>query len=191
MPRHLLAQPHRAERSILVLTCVDGALRTAPGESVASARSALHELSHSGIPIVLASHHHRDEMMALENELGVQEPFIAENGRTLAVPRGYFARLPGLTTTGSWDVIEFEPPSIEDAIEMLMWLFRVSGESPLLVGVGASWNDHLLLRHVDIPVLVKNQDIDQRRLLAQFPDAYITQSTGIDGWTEAILGVTG
>jgi hypothetical protein len=98
-------------------------------------------------------------------------------------------RLPDLAvTSGDLEMVEFVPPSIEDAIDMLIWLYRVSGDSPLLVGVGASWNDHLLLRHVDVPVLVKSASIDQHRLRSEFPEAYVTSSTGLSGWREAILG---
>jgi hypothetical protein len=47
-----------------------------------------------------------------------------------------------------------------------------------------------MLRHVDVPVLIRNPSFDQRRLRLQFPDAYVTASTGIDGWSEALLGVS-
>jgi predicted mannosyl-3-phosphoglycerate phosphatase (HAD superfamily) len=178
-----------AERSVLVLTCVDGALRDPSAGLTALARQAVAELSASGVPIILASHHSRSELVGLQRELGLEEPCIAENGGVICIPSGHFARLPDLAVTnGQLEIIEFVPPSIEDAIDMLIWLYRVSGDSPLLVGVGASWNDHLLLRHVDVPVLVKSASIDQHRLRSEFPEAYVTSSTGLSGWREAILG---
>lgn len=187
----LFARSESRDRSMLVLTCVDGALRDAPGGSCDSARDALAAVSQRGVPVVLTSYHSRSELIELQHQLGLDEPFIAENGAVVGVPHGYFDRLPHLAApAGDWDVLMLNPPSIEEAIEVLMWLYRVSGDSPLLVGVGASWRDHLLLRHVDVPVLVRNPLFDQRQLRLQFPDAYVTSSVGLGGWSEAILGVS-
>jgi predicted mannosyl-3-phosphoglycerate phosphatase (HAD superfamily) len=176
---------------MLVLTCVDGALGEEGATPCRGAREALQALSADGVPVVLTSHHPPAELIGLQRELAIREPFIADTGRYLYIPRGYFGRLPNLSgTSGDWEVFEFTPASVEEAIELLMWLFRVSGDSPLLIGVGASWRDHLLLRHVDVPVLVRNPHVDQSQLRVRFPDAYITASTGIGGWREALLGVT-
>jgi predicted mannosyl-3-phosphoglycerate phosphatase (HAD superfamily) len=189
MPVEWTSPPDRVDRSILILTCVDGALRNSTAGPCTSAREAVAALAARRVPVILTSYHPRAELLAVQEELGLDEPFIAENGAALGVPRGYFARLPQVSTpNGRWEIIDLDPPSVEDAIEMLMWLYRVSGDSPLLVGVGSSWKDHLLLRHVDVPVLVNNPSEDQRQLRAHFPDAYLTSSPGPYGWSEAILG---
>lgn len=180
----------RDDPSIVVLTGVDGALRESTHGSCISLRQPVAELGAANVPVILASHHSRVELAVVQEDLGIVAPFIAEDGAALCVPRGYFARLPRLSTaSGAWDLIEFHPPSLGDAIEMLMWLYRISGESPLLVGVGSSWRDHQLLRHVDVPVVVRNPGVDQQALCAQFPDAYVTSATGPVGWSEAMLGV--
>jgi predicted mannosyl-3-phosphoglycerate phosphatase (HAD superfamily) len=184
-------QSPRIDPTILVLTCIDGALRAVDAGSCAPVRQPVSELAARNVAVILTSHHSRGELAVIQEEIGIQEPFVAENGKSLCVPKGYFARLPALSDgDGSWEVIEFDPPSLEDAIEMLMWLYRVSGNSPLLVGVGTSWRDHLLLRHVDVPVVVRNPAIDQRELRAHFPRAFVTSLTGPDGWIEALLGVS-
>jgi predicted mannosyl-3-phosphoglycerate phosphatase (HAD superfamily) len=176
-------------RAIVVLTCVDGALREAASGSCAASRAPLRALTALGVPVILVSHHAAAEMIALQRDLGVSEPFIAEHGRALHIPRGYFIRLPSLVgRTGDWEVIEFAPPSIEEAIDMLMWLYRVSGDSPLLIGVGVSPDDQPMLHHVDVPVVVRSATVDQRRLRQHFPEAYVSQSPGPAGWREAILG---
>ena len=87
-----------------------------------------------------------------------------------------------------WEVLELNPPSIEQGVESLMWFYRVSGDSPLLVGIGVSQVDRSLLRHVDVPVVIRSSVTDQRLLCAEFPQAYLTRAVGPSGWTEAILG---
>jgi predicted mannosyl-3-phosphoglycerate phosphatase (HAD superfamily) len=171
---------------MLVLTCVDGALRDSTTGPCSSARTAVQTLNARGIPVVLTSHHSADELLALQQELELHEPFIAECGRQLHIPRGYFVHSPG--PVGDWEVIELSPPSVARAVEMLMWLYRIAGASPMLIGVGTSWTDHLLLAHVDVPVLVRNASFDQLALRRRFPDAYLTGSTGLAGWREAMFG---
>lgn len=174
---------------MLVLTCVDGALRDSAAGSVDAARQALAQLRARGVPVILTSHHSRAELSTLQYELGLDEPFIAEGGAVLSVPNGYFEWQPRLTVPKR-EAIAFDPPSIEAAIDTLMWLYRVSGDSPLLVGVGVSKHDQPLLQHVDVPVVIRDPSTDQRELRSQFPDAYVTPSTGLTGWSEALLGVS-
>ena len=179
----------QSARSMVILTCVDGALRESAGQTCAAARDAVAQVVARKIPVILTSYHSPGELMAVQHELQLDGPLIAGNGKALCIPTGYFARQPGLSTpVGGWKVMEFGPPEMEDAVEMLMWLYRASGDSPLLVGVGASWDDHWLLGHVDVPVIVKSSSVDQGKLRAHFPDAYVTSSAGVVGWREATLG---
>jgi predicted mannosyl-3-phosphoglycerate phosphatase (HAD superfamily) len=174
---------------MLVLTCVDGALRNSAVEPHAAARQVVAELGARGVPVILTSPHSRTELESLQHALALDEPFIAEAGGVLSIPSGYFTWQPRLAQPRR-EVLEFHPPSIAAAIDTLMWFYRVSGDSPLLVGVGTSKDDQPLLRHVDIPVLIRNPSVDQRPLRSQFPDAYVTPSTGLDGWNEALVGVS-
>jgi predicted mannosyl-3-phosphoglycerate phosphatase (HAD superfamily) len=177
------------QHSMVVLTCVDGALRESSSGSCRDVREALQTVAARGVSTILTSHHGAAELMAIQRELGLREPFIAELGRVLFVPRGYFSKLEGdAQRADDWEIFEFTPPSVEEAIETLMWLYRVSGDSPLLVGVGASWNDRSLLRHVDVPVVISTEASEQRQLREHFPDAYVTTASGPGGWREAILG---
>jgi predicted mannosyl-3-phosphoglycerate phosphatase (HAD superfamily) len=180
---------HLRQQSLLVLTCVDGALRDADAGSCVGVKDALAAVAAKGVSTILTSHHKPIELIAIQQELGLREPFIAELGRALYIPRGHFNGLVGaIRGTQDWEIFEFTPPSVEEAIETLMWLYRVSGDSPLLVGVGASWHDRALLRHVDVPVVIAADTMDHHRLRAQFPDAYVTTASGPGGWREAILG---
>src|SRR4051812_35693578 len=112
----LFARADARDRSMLVLTCVDGALRDPAGDSCDAAREAVAALSRRGVPVVLTSYHSRRELIALEDQLGLDEPFIAENGAVVGVPHGYFDRVPYLAAAvGDWDVLTLNPPSIEEA----------------------------------------------------------------------------
>jgi predicted mannosyl-3-phosphoglycerate phosphatase (HAD superfamily) len=177
-----------AAGTFLILTCVDGALRESGTGSCAAARPTLTSISRLGIPLVLTSYHSAAELMAMQRELGVVTPFIAANGRTLHIPRGYFSAAAIEGSATEWDVLEFTPPSVEDALDVLLERCRAAGQAPLLVGVGASWPDHALLRHVDVPILIRSALVDQTQLRNYFPQAYLTAATGPDGWSEAILG---
>ena len=191
-PRTASTFPELPQRSMVVLTCVDGALRDSSSGSFDRVKAALHAVSARGVSTVLASYHRPADLMAIQRELGLREPFIAELGRALYVPRGHFGDLAGSASRpGDWDIFEFAPPSVEEAIDTLMWLYRVSGDSPLLVGVGASWSDRLLLRHVDVPVVIAADTVDHRQLRDHFPEAYVTTTSGPGGWCEAMLGSDG
>jgi predicted mannosyl-3-phosphoglycerate phosphatase (HAD superfamily) len=181
--------PPQHQHSMLILTCVDGALRATTDGSCLEVRDALESLSARGVSTILTSHHDATELMAIQRELGLREPFIAELGRVLYVPRERFNLVAQPARgIGDWDVFEFSPASVADAIETLMWLYRVSGDSPLLVGVGASWSDRSLLRHVDVPVVIPSDRPDHRQLRVHFPHAYVTAASGPGGWREAMLG---
>src|SRR5512139_115162 len=98
---HTLVPPPRAvskpvtgngARSLLILTCVDGALRESTSGSCAAAREALADVAKRGVPVILTSHHSAAELLTLQQELGLTAPFIAGTGRTLHVPRSTHAR---------------------------------------------------------------------------------------------------
>lgn len=58
----------------------------------------------------------------------------------------------------------------------------------ILIGLGDEWSDRFLLREVDVPIIVRNDAVDQAGLVRMFPQAFVTQSPGPSGWSEAILG---
>ena len=54
--------------------------------------------------------------------------------------------------------------------------------------VGVSDRERAILSQADVPILVRNADIDQAPLREHVPDAYFTSATGSAGWAEGILG---
>src|SRR3954471_19755906 len=83
---------------LLILTCVDGALRDSAIGSCAAATETIRALASRGVAVVLTSYHSADELLGLQKEIGVAVPFIAAHGRSLHIPRGYFGRLPRAAT---------------------------------------------------------------------------------------------
>jgi predicted mannosyl-3-phosphoglycerate phosphatase (HAD superfamily) len=171
----------------MILTCVDGALRESASGSCAGARHAIEAVARRGVTIVLVSHHSADELHALQEDLGIAVPFIAANGGSLHIPPDYFEGR-SRAERREWDVVDFTPPSVEDALEVLVQAGNRAQDAPLLVGIGATWPDHVLLRHVHVPVVVRSLLVDQAALCGHVPHAYITHEVGPRGWTEAILG---
>ena len=158
----------RDERSLVVLTPVEGALRSSPSATCDEIRGAIDVLAGRGVPVVIASHHSPSDLMAIQQQIGIRQPFIAGCGRVVFIPRGYFDRVPELARMSpEWEILEVAHRSVEQAIDLLLWLFRASGGSPLLVGLGVSLRDRALLRHVDVPVVINSNSVDQRTLRAE------------------------
>src|SRR5262245_39849447 len=100
-----------APRSMIVLTCVDGAVRATTAGPCVGVREALAAVAARGVSIVLTSHHTAAELLAIQRELGLREPFIPELGRGLYVPRGYFGKLGEQPPDqDGWEVFDVTPP---------------------------------------------------------------------------------
>jgi predicted mannosyl-3-phosphoglycerate phosphatase (HAD superfamily) len=189
----LSAQPPAAP-SLVVFTDLDGTLRDPRSHSLDEARVALALLADRRVPVVLFSDAGASEVKALQRELGLQHPFICEGGAALWVPRHYFPELPRLgEPSGKRDVVRFQSPyNSGQAIRLLISLYRACCPgSVVVVGLGDDWADRDMLREVDVPVIVRNDTIDQARLIRKLPAAYVTKAAGPAGWSEAILGSVG
>lgn len=71
---------------LLVFTDLDGSLMEHESYSIAAARPALKELSRRGIVMVMNSSKTAAEMLAIEQRLKLDAPFICENGAALYFP---------------------------------------------------------------------------------------------------------
>ena len=74
---------------LLVFTDLDGTLLDHHSYSFTGAEAALQRLRHHSIPVILASSKTRAELQAVQKKLGLNEPFIAENGGGLFIPSDY------------------------------------------------------------------------------------------------------
>lgn len=179
--------------SLVIFTAVDGVVGTSEGDaSAATAQRVIDSLCDLEVPIIFVTERPAAEMLRFQEQLAIRHPFIAGGGAALYVPTDYF---PGLLETATdaepgWKVLEVAARSGDpgDAVRFLMALYRFNGDSMLFVGLGEDWKHRALLRAVDVSVVVRNDGIDQVRLLRSIPEAYLTAAAGADGWAEAILG---
>jgi mannosyl-3-phosphoglycerate phosphatase len=74
---------------LLIFTDLDGTLLDHHSYSFEGAEEALHRLQQHSIPIILTSSKTRAELQTLQEKLGLNEPFIAENGGGVFIPSGY------------------------------------------------------------------------------------------------------
>jgi mannosyl-3-phosphoglycerate phosphatase len=81
-------------RPLLVATDLDGCLLDA-SYSYEPARPALAALSREGVPLVLCSSKTRGEIESLVRVLGLDSPFIVENGGAIFIPTHQVPRGPG------------------------------------------------------------------------------------------------
>jgi mannosyl-3-phosphoglycerate phosphatase len=86
--------PRNGGRPLLVATDLDGCLLDA-SYSYEPARPALAALAREGVPLVLCSSKTRGEMESLVRVLGLDSPFIVENGGAIVVPTHLVPRAPG------------------------------------------------------------------------------------------------
>jgi mannosyl-3-phosphoglycerate phosphatase len=78
----------KPRRHLVVLTDVDGCLLDYATYSMADAAPAVERLKAEGVPLVLCSSKTRTELERLQQTLGLQGPFVVENGGALYVPDG-------------------------------------------------------------------------------------------------------
>lgn len=75
---------------LVLFTDLDGTLIDHHTYSADGAREALHRLAGRGIPVIFCSTKTFAEQTYLQQELGILQPFIFENGSAVAVPKSYF-----------------------------------------------------------------------------------------------------
>jgi len=75
---------------VVIFTDLDGTLLDLATYSYGKAIPAIKYLQQKGIPIVFCSAKTRAEQEVYRQQLGIQDPFIVENGGAIFIPRGYF-----------------------------------------------------------------------------------------------------
>lgn len=74
---------------MIIFTDLDGSLLDHEGYSYESAHPALALVRARSIPLVFATSKTREEVVRLQEDMGIREPFIAENGGGIFFPAGY------------------------------------------------------------------------------------------------------
>ena len=125
----------------LVITDLDGTMLNHHDYSMAAAAEAAHVCTRHGIPVILNTSKTYAETSAIRDALGLDAPFIVENGSAIYLPEGSFghvtdARRDGLVElvtglpvnaisdvldsidTGPENYIRFSRCSVEEAVEL-------------------------------------------------------------------------
>lgn len=101
----------RPNLPLVIFSDVDGVLRDPPPHSFAAAASALECLSRERVPLVLCSSKTRAELEHIQQELGIDHPFVCENGGATFIPRGYFGfEVPCVRDVAGYEAVEFGRP---------------------------------------------------------------------------------
>lgn len=182
----LRSQPPSA--SVVLITDVDGVLRHADNRTLAEARPALDALASGNAPLVLCSSRSAAELRALQRDLRIRHPFISDGGALVHIPRGYYCGTFPSGTPDDMETIDFGVRRLGHAVRLIVSLYRASPVAPLVVGIGYDWRDRVLLREVDVPVIIRDPELDQAALLRNIPQAYLTAASGSRGLAEVVLG---
>lgn len=92
---------------LVVFTDLDGTLLDHETYRWDAARPALRRLRVQGIPLVLCTSKTRAEILPLWEEWGLGDPFVAENGGAIYIPRNYFPfALPTARVEAGFQVLE-------------------------------------------------------------------------------------
>lgn len=103
----------------VVVSDLDGTLLGSRDYSFEEARPALAALREKGIPVVFVSSKTRAETEFLREAMGIDHPFVVENGGAAYLPIGYFKETVGLKdSSGRYEVLSWGRP-YEDVVAAL------------------------------------------------------------------------
>ncbi len=95
----------------LIFTDLDGTLLDHETYSWKKAEPALRLAKRMDVPVIFCTSKTRAEIEVCRRKIGNKEPFIAENGEAIFIPKGYFSRNPAQArTVGKYQVIVLGTP---------------------------------------------------------------------------------
>jgi mannosyl-3-phosphoglycerate phosphatase len=137
-------EKRRLERSnppAILFTDLDGSLLDEEDYSFEGARTALARIRKSGIPLVFTTSKTRREVEPLQEEMGIREPFIVENGGGIFFPQGYRGlAVEGAEYAGDYHLIRLGEtyPRVRRFLLKAKAGFRIRGFGDLTLGeIGA------------------------------------------------------
>lgn len=179
-----------ASGTLVIFTRVDGLLRERAAAACELTRDAVTALISTRVPLVFVSDSESADVRTIQRDLGLVQPFISDGGAALHIPPEYFTQPYGASSSyDDWEMFSFDATGPAAAMRLLGALFLARGHDKILtVGVGCGTSDGAMLNAVDIPIVVRDQRLDQSALLRYVPGAYLTTATGSAGWLEAVVG---
>jgi mannosyl-3-phosphoglycerate phosphatase len=147
---------------LVIFTDLDGTLLDFHSYSFKPASAALRELKRLNVPLILVSSKTRAEMLALSKSLGIDTPFISENGGGVFWPKSLSrSKPPGAKSTDDHWVRELGKPYAE--IRKKLVAFRES-TGVACEGFG-DWTSETISRMAGIPLpnapLAKLREYDE------------------------------
>ena len=102
----------------IIFTDLDATLLDHDSYSFEAAIPALNVIKEKEIPLILTSSKSLAEIAEVQNELGIQHPFIVENGGAICLPHEYFKLEEGLPIVNGFR-IKFLGPSYKEILQDL------------------------------------------------------------------------
>lgn len=121
---------------IIIFTDLDGSLLNHDGYSFDDARPSLERIKRSYVPLIFTTSKTRGEVELLRNAMGINDPFIVENGGGIFFPAGYRGfNIPGGQQKWRYTCIQLGVPydQIRSFFVTLPKQFRVRGFGDLSV----------------------------------------------------------
>ncbi|MCG2741813.1 MAG: HAD-IIB family hydrolase [Syntrophaceae bacterium] len=85
---------------VIIFSDLDGSLLNHEDYSFAAARPSIARIKRTGIPLIITTSKTRLEVELLQQDMGIREPFIVENGGGIFFPYGY---RDFMIENGEWD----------------------------------------------------------------------------------------
>lgn len=161
---------HKNKPPVVVFSDLDGSLLDHHSYSYAPAIPGMKRLEDAGIPLVLATSKTRDEVQFFVDELGLDTPFIIENGGGILIPSGYFEGVG--TSSGDYNEVVLSAPVQElqlvlDQARKKGYQFRTMLEMKTteivdLTGLKPEEAERAARRHYTIPLVWQDaqEDLD-------------------------------
>jgi len=113
----------------MVFTDLDGTLLDHHDYGFTAAEPALARLKAADVPLILVSSKTYAELVEYQKLLGIHQPFIAENGGAICIPRGYFRTVDELPALDPLDgyAVELLSPAYADLVARLAAVREAQG----------------------------------------------------------------
>lgn len=122
----MIQLPISKEQKLVVFSDLDGTLIDHHTYGILESERALRTLNEQMVPLVFCSSKTFAEQAYLQNQLGILQPFIFENGSAVAIPSGFFSKkmYTGNRYEIGYEIVVF---AHSDAIELNAVLQNVEG----------------------------------------------------------------
>lgn len=125
----MMTLPDPKSRPLVVFTDLDGTLIDHQTYSPAGSMAAVRRLVQAGIPLVFCSSKTFAEQVFIQEQIGILQPFILENGCAAAIPHGFFP--PDLYSPsrrqGNWDIVVFAHADVTEIYHLLAPMPEIKG----------------------------------------------------------------